>query len=302
MALKAGTEIAAMSEKSRSAPRAPWAAVAVIALALVVYAPILHYMVLHWKAVDDYSHGFLIVPLALYFAWERRPQLRRAAIEPSWWGVLPLFLGTLTLTIGRLGTELMNMRISFVLTLIGLVLLLLGKQVFRVLAFPLLFLFLMVPLPQSLVNAVAFPLQLVAADAAAGVLYLLEIPALREGNIIHLATTQLFVEQACSGLRSLMALVTLGVIFAYFFRKTLVERIIIVLSAIPIAILVNAFRVTLTGVLTHHIGQEAASGWIHQTEGMFTFAIAMLILLTEAWILQKIWPRRWRARTSKGNS
>jgi exosortase len=216
--------------------------------------------------------------------------------------VVPLFLGTLTLTIGRLGVELMNMRVSFVLTLIGLVLLLFGKQVARILAFPLLFLFLMVPLPQSLVNVVAFPLQLIAADAATGILYLLRIPALREGNIIHLATTQLFVEEACSGLRSLMALVTLGVIFAYFFRKTLAERVIIVASAIPIAILVNTFRVALTGVLTHHIGQEAAGGWIHQTEGMFTFAIAMLILLTEAWILQKIWPRRWRARTSKRNS
>ncbi len=302
MVVEAGTEIAAVRDESRSRPRALWAAVALIALAIVVYAPILYYMVIHWKVVDDYSHGFLIVPLALFFAWERRPQLRRAIIEPSWWGIVPLFLGSLTLTIGRLGVELMNMRVSFVLTLIGLVLLLLGKQVSRILAFPLLFLFLMVPLPQSLVNVVAFPLQLTAADSATGLLYLLKIPALREGNIIHLATTQLFVEQACSGLRSLMALVTLGVIFAYFFRKTLVERLIIVASAIPIAILVNTFRVALTGVLTHHIGQEVASGWIHQTEGMFTFAIAMLILLTEAWILQKIWPRRWRARTSKRNS
>jgi exosortase len=298
--LEAGTEIAAVRDEGRSRPRNLWAAVALIALALVVYAPILYYMVIHWRVVEDYSHGFLIVPLALFFAWERRPQLRRAVIEPSWWGVLPLFLGTLTLTIGRLGVELMNMRVSFVLTLIGLVLLLLGKQVFRILAFPLLFLFLMVPLPQSLVNVVAFPLQLIAADAAAGLLYLLEIPALREGNIIHLANNQLFVEQACSGLRSLMALVTLGVIFAYFFRKTLAERVIIVLSAIPIAILVNTFRVALTGVLTHHIGQEAASGWIHQTEGMFTFAIAMVLLLTEAWILKKIWPRRWLARISRG--
>ncbi len=300
MALEAGTEIAAARDQSRTGPRVPWAALALIALAIVIYAPILYYMVIHWKVVDDYSHGFLIVPLALFFAWERRPQLRRAVIESSWWGLLPLLLGTLTLTIGRLGVELMNMRVSFVLTLIGLVLLLLGKQVFKILAFPLLFLFLMVPLPQSLVNVVAFPLQLIAADSATEVLYLLKIPALREGNIIHLATTQLFVEQACSGLRSLMALVTLGVIFAYFFRKTLAERVIIVASAIPIAILVNAFRVALTGILTHHIGEEAASGWIHQTEGMFTFAIAMVLLLAEAWILKNIWPRQWFARASAG--
>jgi exosortase len=267
----------------------------VFALALAVYAPILYYMVLHWSEVQDYSHGFLIAPLAVYFAWERRAKLRSLPVEGSWWGLLPLVLGTGTLAIGRLGTELMNMRVSFVLTLIGLVLLILGRRVFRVLAFPLLFLFLMVPLPQSLVNVIAFPLQLVAADMAVNVLFQLGIPALREGNIIHLANSQLFVAEACSGLRSLMALVTLGVLFAYFFRRSLLERSIIVLSAIPIAVVVNAFRVALTGVLTHYYGSQAAEGVIHMTEGLFTFAIAFLLLLGEAWLLQRLWPARWRA-------
>ncbi len=270
-----------------------------VGLALAVYAPILWYMVLHWKQVDDYSHGFLIVPLAVYFAWERKRDLARAPIEPSWWGVVPLALGALTLTVGRLGVELMNMRVSFVLTLIGIVLLLMGRKVFRVLAFPLCFLFLTVPLPQSLVNEVAFPLQLIAADFAVDALYHLGIPALREGNIIHLANTQLFVAEACSGLRSLMALITLGVIFAYFFCKSLAERLIIVFSAIPIAIVVNAFRVALTGVLTHHLGEEAAGGWIHQTEGLFTFGIAFVLLLGEAWLLARVWPSRERRRRSQ---
>ncbi len=145
----------------------------------------------------------------------------------------------------------------------------------------------------------AFPLQLIATDFAVNILYLLEIPALREGNIIHLANTQLFVAEACSGLRSLTALITLGVIFAYFFRKSTAERVIIVLSAIPIAILVNAFRVALTGVLTHHLGEEAASGWIHQTEGLFTFGIAFLLLLLEAWLLSLLWPKSWRRRKKR---
>ena len=227
----------------------------------VIYGPILKYMVLHWNAVADYSHGFIVAPLAVYFAWQRRAQVARVPFEPTWWGLLPLLLSTLTLVIGRLGVELMNMRVSFVLALNGIVLLLLGWRAYKVLAFPLLFAFLMVPLPQSLVNVIAFPLQLIAANFAAQALYWLGIPALLEGNIIHLADTQLFVEEACSGLRSLMALVTLGVIFAYFFRKTWGQRIIIVLSAIPIAIVVNAFRVGLTGVLTHFYGKEAAGGW-----------------------------------------
>ena len=267
-----------------------------LGLALGLYAPILYYMVLHWNTSDDYSHGFLIAPLALYFTWERRRLLERTPIEPSWWGLLPLALGSLTLAIGRLGTELMNLRISFVLTLMGLVLLLLGRRVFRVVAFPLFFLFLMVPLPQSLVNVIAFPLQLVAADMAVSVLYQFGIPVLLEGNIIHLANAQLFVAEACSGLRSLMALITLGVVFAYFFRKSLAERVLIVLSAIPIAILANAFRVALTAVLTHRYGQEAAAGAIHLTEGLFTFGIAFLLLLAEAWLLRRFWPRPRRAR------
>ncbi len=202
------------------------------ALAFAIYAPILYHMVLHWHQVDDYSHGFLIGPLAVYFAWERRAKLRRAPVAPSWWGALPLALGLLSLTVGRLGVELMTMRAAFVLTLNGLVLLLLGRAIYRILAFPLLFLFLAVPLPQSLVNVISFPLQLLAADLAVSVLQLFGTPILREGNIIHLPTSQLFVADACSGLRSLMALGTLGVVFAYFFRKNPVERAVIVASTL----------------------------------------------------------------------
>ena len=264
------------------------------ALAFGIFGPILYYMVLHWAAVDDYSHGFLVVPLALYFAWERRRDLQRATIQPSWWGLIPLALGSLALMIGRLGVELTAMRVSFVLTLIGLQILLLGREVFRVLMFPMLFLFFMVPLPQSFVNVVAFPLQLVAADFAVETLHLLHIPALREGNIIHLADTQLFVAEACAGLRSLMALGALAVVFAYFFRKNPIERVIIVASAIPIAIFVNAFRVALTGYLAHRMGSAAAQGLIHQTEGFFTFGLAFGLLLVEAWLLSVFWPSSWR--------
>ncbi len=289
----------AIAEATRvaSARRRAYASAGFLTAALVaVFAPILYYMVLHWKEVADYSHGFLVAPLALYFAWERRGQLRRTPVQPSWWGCVPLALGSLALATGRLGVELMAMRTAFVLSLIGVVLLLLGRPVFRVLAFPLLFLFLMVPLPQSLVNVIAFPLQLVAADFAVAALHAIGVPALREGNIIHLASTQLFVAEACSGLRSLMALGTLGVVFAYFFRRNALERVVIVLSTIPIAILVNAFRVGLTGYLTHRFGDRAAEGVIHQTEGFFTFGLAFALLLFEAWLLQVLRPRAWRTR------
>jgi exosortase len=264
------------------------------ALTVAIFAPVLYYMVLHWADVPDYSHGFLIGPLALYFAWERRATLRRTPIDPSWWGVLPLALGLLSLTIGRLGVELTSMRAAFVLTLNGLVLLFLGKQIYRILAFPLLFLFLAVPLPQSLVNIVSFPLQLLAADLAVSTLQTFGYAILREGNVIHLPSSDLFVAQACSGLRSLMALGTLGVVFAYFFRKDPIQRIVIVASTVPIAVVVNAFRVGLTTVLSYHWGPHMAAGVIHQTEGFFTFALAFLVLLLEAWVLNLIWPTRWK--------
>ncbi len=274
------------------------ATVLTVALALGIFGPVLYHMVRHWRLVPDYSHGFIVAPLAVYFAWERRADLRVAPIDPSWWGVVPLALGALALAVGRLGVELMAMRTSFVLTLNGLVLLLLGREVYRILAFPLLFLFLMVPLPQSLANTITFPLQLIASDLAMAPLYWLQIPALREGNIIHLADTQLLVAEACSGLRSVMALGTLGVVFAYFFRKSWAERIILVAATLPIAILVNAFRVALTGYLTHRFGEAAAEGVIHQTEGFFTFGLAFALLLFVAWLLRLFWPEKGRGEAA----
>lgn len=259
-----------------------WATCGAIVLLLGIYFPILRIMVQHWSAVEDYQHGFLIAPLALYFAWERRWDLEEARIQGSWLGLAPLAIGLVSLAIGRLGTELMTMRSAFVFTLIGLVLLLLGREVFRILAFPLFFLFLMVPLPQSLLNTVAFPLQLIAAKAAVVSLQQLGIPALVEGNIIHLAHAQLFVHEACSGLRSLMALITLGVVFAHFFKRgVLWVQLVLVASTIPIAIAVNSFRVALTGYLTHHFGESVATGAIHDFQGIITFGMAFLILLGE---------------------
>jgi len=274
------------------------ATVLAIAIALGIFAPILYYMVRDWQGIPDYSHGFIVAPLAIFFAWERRRDLARCPVEPSWWGVIPLALGALALAVGRLGVEQMAMRTAFVLTLNGLVLLLLGRRVYRMLAFPLVFLFLMVPLPQSLANNITFPLQLIATDLSMIPLYWLQIPALREGNIIHLAETQLLVAEACSGLRSVMALGTLGVVFAYFFRKNWAERLILIALTLPIAILVNAFRVALTGYLTDRFGEAAAEGVIHQTEGFFTFGLAFALLLFSAWLLRLFWPQRRRGSTS----
>jgi len=274
-------------------------ALATSALAVAVFAPILYWMFRHWGQSQDYSHGYLIAPLSAYFIWERRKRIARTPIEPSWWGLVPLALGALALTIGRLGVELMSMRVAFVLTLIGLQVLLLGIPISRVLAFPLCFLFLMVPLPQSLVNVIAFPLQLIAADLAVSVLHLFGMPVLREGNILHLPSRPLFVAEACSGLRSLMALGTLGVLFAYFFRKSWPERILLVASTIPIAILVNAFRVALTALLAFW-DASWVEGSIHQFEGFIMFGMAFALLMLEATLVSLLLRAisRWRNATA----
>jgi exosortase len=254
-----------------------------IALVTLVYWPILAAMAHHWKIDPDYSHGFLVVPLALYFAYERKYELEGAEIHGSWWGSALLAFGLLLLAIGQLGSLYTPLRAGFVFTLMGLVLQLLGWQVYRILFFAMAFLLLMGPLPEALVNVVAFPLQLIAAKWAVWSMQVVGIPVLLEGNIIHLSEGNLFVAEACSGLRSLMALLTLGVVFAHFFRRgRRLQQVILVASTIPIAILVNAMRVALTGVLAHYYGQEAAGGFIHEFQGMITFTVAFFLLLGEA--------------------
>ncbi len=270
-----------------------------LALTTWVFYPILHHMYRTWRADPDYSHGLLIVPLSIYFAYGKLPQLKRAPIEGSWWGVAVLLLGVLSVCIGELGGLLTALRSGYVFALMGLVLLLAGRKVFEILLFPMGFLLLMVPLPQSLVNIIAFPLQLIAAGWAVGSLQTFGIPALLEGNIIHLAHTQLFVAEACSGLRSLMALLTLGVVFAQFFRPgQLIQQMLLIGSTIPIAIVVNAVRVSLTGILAHNFGRDTATGFIHEFQGMITFAMAFVLLLGEARLLAfgASLIRRWHAR------
>jgi len=266
-----------------------WQAVAAIALLTITYIPILGSMIQHWRIVPDYSHGFLIVPLALVFAYEKKFHLKAARIEGSWWGVGLLAIGLGLLALGQLGSLLSPLRAGYVLSLMGFVLLFLGPEVFRLLLFPMCFLLLMVPLPQSLVNVVAFPLQLIAAKWAVSALQMIGVPVLLEGNIIHLASGDLFVAEACSGLRSLMALMTLGVVFAHFFRReSLVQQLILIASTVPIAILVNALRVAVTGFLAHQYGHETAGGFIHDFQGLITFSLAFLLLLFESRLLSRL--------------
>jgi len=292
---------AGASSATRPIPPGAWVW-AGLSLALVTWTffPILIYagagrpmaLAQHWLYDDSYSYGFLIAPLALYFIWERREFLRSLPAEGSAWGLLVLGLAFIVFAAGTLGGVLVLPRASVILLLLGAILWIGGRRWARELLFPVLFLFLMLPIPNVILNQIAFPLQLFAAEVAEETLFLLEIPVRRMGNVMYLPHTQLEVAQACSGLRSLLALVTTGVVFAYFFGTTWLQRGLIVAVSIPIAILVNAARVAMTGLLAHRYGLEVATGFFHTLEGFGMFAFAFLLMAATGFAIVRLLPAR----------
>jgi exosortase len=248
----------------------------------LLYWPVFARLWQDWANDDNYSHGFLIVPLSAYFAWERRDRLRALPLRPSILGLVVLVGGLGVLLAGLLGAELFLTRASMLVVLTGTVLFLLGWSALRVLAFPLAFLILMIPIPAIVFNQIAFPLQLIASQAGEATLSALSIPVLREGNVIILAHTSLEVAEACSGIRSLISLLTLGVVYGYFTDPRGGVRAAIALATVPIAIVANAARVAGTGIAAHYYGPAAAQGFFHTFSGwlVFVVAFALLFLLT----------------------
>ncbi|MDP2321027.1 MAG: exosortase/archaeosortase family protein [Acidobacteriota bacterium] len=215
---------------------------------LLAFWPVITGLIDAWSTDDNYSHGFFIVPLAAYFAWERRAQFERAEVRPSLAGLAVVALSMVLLVAGMLGAEYFLSRVALIGTVAGSVLFLGGWGRLRVLAFPLAFLLLMVPLPALIFNKIAFPLQLLASNLGEYSISAMDIPILREGNVLILANATLEVAEACSGIRSLVSLFTLGLVFGYFADRRLWVRSVIALSAIPVAIIANGLRV--------------ASGWL----------------------------------------
>jgi exosortase len=254
------------------------AAVFLFASFSFLYWNVIVRLVNDWSIDENYSHGFLIVPIALYFVWERRDRLVLALLQPSLFGVI-LILGSLaTLLAGVLGSEVFLTRVSILGTIAGAVLFVWGWQHLRILLFPILFLLLMIPIPAIIFNQIAFPLQLIASRFGELALSAVGIPVLREGNVIQLANTSLEVAEACSGIRSLISLLTLGIIYGYFMDARLWVRLVFALATIPIAIVANGFRVAGTGVAAHAIGPEAAQGFFHAFSGWVIFLVAFMML------------------------
>jgi exosortase len=231
-----------------------------------------------WELDENYSYGYLIPPLALYFLWEKRAELVGLRAQGNGWGLALIGAALLMFLVGILGGVYFLPRASSVVLLAGGILWIGGWAWLRALLFPVAFLLLMIPIPRFIFIQIAFPLQLFAAQVAEELLFWLNVPMMRSGNVITLAHTQLEVAEACSGLRSLLALITTGVTFAYFFGQSLLQRVAIVASSVPIAIAVNALRVAGTGWLAHEFGMEVATGYYHTMEGFAMFGVAFALL------------------------
>jgi exosortase len=266
------------------------AAAALTAGFVVVYWQVLVRLVDAWTNDGNYSHGFLIIPLVCYLVWERRARLRETAVRPSWFGLVVFAGGILLLLAGLLGSEMFVSRVSLIVTLTGTVLFLFGWSHLRILTFPIAMLFLMIPIPAIIFNQIAFPLQLLASRVGESAIAASNIPVLREGNVLILANTSLEVAEACSGIRSLVSLITLGIVYGYFVDSRPWVRVLIVASAIPVAIFSNGARVAGTGMAAHWIGPQAAEGFLHEFSGLVVFVVAFLLILAIRALIVRIAP------------
>src|ERR1043166_2362455 len=247
------------------------------ALLVAAYFPILKFLVHQWSVDENVGHGFFVPLVAAYVAWKRREEMRALEFKPAWWGVGVMLWGAAQGYFGMLGAELFLQRTAVLISLLGVLLVLGGTPLVRGLAFPLLLLPFMIPIPSVIYTQIPFPLQMFASRVAEACLSLIGIPVLRDGNILELASQKLSVAEACSGIRSLLSLSFLSLVYAYFFDNRVWMRWVLLISTAPIAILANAGRVTITGILSQY-DPELAHGFFHSLEGWIIFLTALVML------------------------
>src|SRR5215210_2096325 len=294
-------------------PERIWKPLVIAAAAAFAYWGVLARLGRFWWEDENYSHGLLIPFVIGYILWSERGRLSAVERRPrAAWGGLAAAAALLCLWVGTAGAELFTQRASFVLLLAGLAVYFWGWRMLRAVAVPLLLLLLAIPIPTIVFNKVAFPLQLFASRCAVWAMRMFDIPVLREGNVIELyplgstTTKKLEVVEACSGIRSLMTLVTLAVVFAYFTgpsdeggkggrrlaRFRTLRAVLIVLAAVPIAIVTNAARVSGTGILARFYGTEVADGFFHEFSGWVIYVVAFLLLFAFGWLIDRFNPAR----------
>lgn len=241
-------------------------------------------LVNQWLQDPDYSHGFLVPVLAGWMLWRCRAQRREIPRKPSWWGPPIILCAMGLLILGTLGSENYVSRVSLLIVTAGLVIHFYGWPHFRAGLFAWLVLLLMIPLPAIVFNRVVLPLQFLSSGLAGSFLDFCGIPVYREGNIIYLPSITLEVAQACSGIRSLMAMVTVAVAYGYLLERRPWRRVALILGAIPIAVLANSVRIMTSGLLGQYWGRDKAEGFFHLSSGLAIFFFSLLLL----WMLHAL--------------
>jgi exosortase len=259
-----------------------------LGLLILLYAPVLRGLAAQWSTDPDYSYGFFVPIFSAYTLWLQRGRLAGMEVKPNNFGLLVMAGAICLLFLGSLGAELFTSRFSLLVLLSGMILFLAGWKVLRVASFPLGFLIFMIPIPAIIYNQITFPMQLLASRLASSWLELVQVPVLRNGNILVLSSYSLEVVEACSGIRSLMTLVSLAVAYGYLAEPRLWVRCVLALLMVPSAIVTNAIRVVIIGILAHRFGPATAEGFLHEFSGWLVFLSALGLLLLFHRILRHV--------------
>ena len=269
-----------------------WQALAILLLIGWLYASILAHLVLQWvgpHSDPDFEHGIFVPLFSLFVLWQDRKKLGAIPSSPSWAGLPLVMLSLLTLVLGVLGAENFLSRASLMILLAGLIILFQGWEFFRAVLFPWAFLILMIPVPNLILQQLTFPLQLYTAKLATGLLELVGVPVLLQGNVIGLASMPLDVAEACSGIRSLLTLVTLAIIYGYLMETRIWVRVALAIAAVPIAVAANSFRIFGTGLLVQCWDPDKANGFFHTFSGWLIFVVALILLFALHSVISRVW-------------
>ena len=279
----------AMIGNSWSVAKRHWKALVLGVLVTILYRRVLYELALEWWDNPDYGHGLLIPFVIGFLIWNRRQQLAATVPAPRNLGLCVIVGGLGLLFAGELGAEFFLTRFSLPVLVTGLILFFLGWGHVRQLAFSLGIFLLAIPLPAIIFYQLTFPLQILASRLGSSFLEMLQVPVLREGNLIILPNTTLEVVEACSGIRSLFTLTTLTILYGYFLESRMSLRLVLVALSVPLALFCNGLRIMGTGVLTQYISPEAAEGFFHTFSGWFLFSIALMTIFAIHKVLGFFW-------------
>ena len=239
----------------------------------------------HLTSSEDYSHGLLILPVSFFLIWEKRKEILALTPTVDWRGLLVMAIAVGLFTVGELGAELFTTRASIITLFIGAVWWIYGYAVVRVIAFPLLLLYFMLPLPGFVHRNLTFPLQIIASSVSVEILNTLGFLAFREGNVIDMGFSQFQVVEACNGLRFILPLLCLGVIVAFYRPMIGWKRAVLVAITVPLAVATNVVRIAGTGILAHYFGVDVAQGFFHDFSGWAVFMVCFALFVGIAGLL-----------------